>query len=88
MTCDAQSNVLMTASGIPMLADFGLARALIYSNIDLKTSSYGRLKGTWGEVLQPSTHKYLYRTRTPAFCVSCLFHHLQLHIACRAPTYY
>ena len=25
---------------------FGLSRALVYSNLNLKTSSYGRLKGT------------------------------------------
>lgn len=36
----------MTPDGTPMLADFGVSRALIYTNADLQTSSYGRLKGT------------------------------------------
>lgn len=36
----------MTTDGIPMLADFGVSRALIYSNKDLNTSTYGRFKGT------------------------------------------
>ena len=37
----------MTKRGKPMLADFGLSRALTYSNVDLKTSSYGKLKGSY-----------------------------------------
>lgn len=36
----------MSVSGTPMLADFGLSRALLYANVDLKTTSYGRFKGT------------------------------------------
>ena len=37
----------MIKRGIPKLADFGLSRALTYSNVDLKTTSYGRLKGSY-----------------------------------------
>ena len=36
----------MTSYGKAMLADFGQSRALAYQNSDLKTSSYGRLKGS------------------------------------------
>ena len=36
----------MTSFGRPMLTDFGLSRALDYSIPDMRTSSYGRLKGT------------------------------------------
>lgn len=36
----------MNDSGVPMLTDFGLSRAMNYSISALKTTAYGDLKGT------------------------------------------
>lgn len=41
-----QSNILMSSSGVPMLADFGQSRALYYTQEMLKTSAHESLKGS------------------------------------------